>query len=127
MALGYYKAHPPDVSFSGLRYSKGPYRLLGVYFSINLDDTFELNFPPKLQKLKNILRIWNMRDLTPIGRITVLKSLGLSQLIFLLSVLPKPPEGFLQEINSLMYSFIWNGKPDKISRHTIIGDYSQMD
>ena len=66
-----------------------------------------------------------MRDLTPIGRITILKSLGLSQLIFLLSVLPKPPEGFLQEIDSLMYSFIWNGKPDKINRHTIIGDYSQ--
>ena len=57
-----------------------------------------------------------MRDLTPFGKITIVKSLGLSQLIYLFSVLPKPPE-------SLLFKFIWNGKPDKISRKTLIGDY----
>ena len=31
----------------------------------------------------------------------------------------------MQEIDSLMYSFIWSGKPDKINHHAIIGDYNQ--
>ena len=35
IASGYYKAHPPDVSFLGLTYSTGPYRLLGIRFSTN--------------------------------------------------------------------------------------------
>ena len=125
VALGYYKAHPPDISSSGLFFSSGPFRLLGVKFSISLDDLFELNYLPKKEKLINILKVWSMRYLTPIGKIVILKSLALSQLIFLLSVLPSPPEHFMKEIDSIVYSFLWDDKPDKISRRTIIGDYSQ--
>ena len=66
-----------------------------------------------------------MRYLTPIGKIVILKSLALSQLIFLLSVLPSPPEPFMKEIDDIIYSFLWDKKPDKLSRRTIIGDYSQ--
>ena len=51
------------------------------------------------------------------------------QLIFLLSVLPKPPLPKRISERKLMYcltySFIWNEESDKISRHVIIGNYSQ--
>ena len=66
-----------------------------------------------------------MRKLTPIGKSVILKSLGLSQLIFLLSVLPSPPDYFIKEIEQIVFSFIWDTKPDKVNRKTIIGDYSQ--
>ena len=66
-----------------------------------------------------------MRDLSPIGKITIVTSLGISQLVFLLSVLPKPPDKFLKDLNSIIFNFIWSGKPDKISRNTIIGDYEK--
>ena len=125
IALGYYKAHPPDVSFLGFTYSTGPYRLLGIRFSTNSNDLFELNFKPKLESLKRNLGVWAPRNLTPIGKITLVKSLGISQLVFLFSVLPKPPDTFIKEIESMIYSFIWSKKPDKISRKTIIGDYSE--
>ena len=36
-----------------------------------------------MDKLKKILNIWASRDLTPYGKITIIKSLALSQLIFL--------------------------------------------
>ena len=125
IALGYYKANPPDISVTGLRYSDGPFRLLGVGFTTDSHDLFKLNFQPKLETLIRILRVWSQRDLTPLGKITIVKTLGLSQFIFLLSVLPKPPDTFIQEVESLIYTFIWNKKPDKIKRKTLIGDYNE--
>ena len=52
-----------------------------------------------------------------------IKSLVLSQQIFIFSVLPNPPDDFIKAIEKTIYSFVWNGKPDKINRQTLIGDY----
>ena len=95
------------------------------FFNADLSNLFDLNFIPKFQKLKNILRIWSCRDLTPLGKIAIIKSLGLSQLIFLLSVLPDPPAQFIKELDAVVYKFIWSGKPEKVKRLTVIGDYSE--
>jgi len=124
LPLGYYKYNPPDISGTGLNFCFGQVRLLGVLFTADLSNLFELNYIPKFNKLKNVLNIWQMRDLTPIGKITIVKSLGLSQLIFLFSILPKPPDNFLKELDTVLYKFIWCNKPDKVARKTIIGDYS---
>ena len=125
IALGYYKAHPPDVSFSGLMYSTGPVKLLGVVLVNNFSELIRLNYLPKLEKLKNILHIWSGRDISPLGKIVVVKSLALSQLTFLFSVLPNPPDDFIKELEKTIYAFVWNNKPDKINRLTIIGGYDQ--
>jgi hypothetical protein len=124
LPLGYFKHNLPDVSGTGLTFCFGEVKLLGVSFNVDLTNLFELNYIPKFDKLKNILKIWQMRDLTPLGKITIVKSLGLSQLIFLFSMLPKPPDSFLKELDTLVYTFIWCNKPDKVNRKTIIGDYS---
>ena len=31
----------------------------------------------------------------------------------------------LEEINTLFFNFLWNGKGDKIKRNTVISDYSE--
>ena len=74
--LGYYKVHPPDISSSGLSFSTGPFRILGILISPSLNDIFELNYIPKKEKLKNILKIWSMRHLTPIGKIVDFEVFG---------------------------------------------------
>ena len=125
LPLGMYRDNPPDISDLHMEYTTSTVRLLGVSFDYNLTNMVELNYVPKLEKLKEILRVWSMRDLSPIGKITIVKSLGISQLVFLFSVLPKPPNNFIKELNSVIYNFIWSGKPDKISRNTIIGDYEK--
>lgn len=104
-------------------YSDKPVRYLGVFFTTDLSKLFELNYIPKLQKFKDILHIWSNRDLTPYGKIAIVKSLGLSQLIFILSVLPNPPQHFIKELESVIYKFIWSGKPEKVKRLTLIADY----
>ena len=65
---------------------------------------------------------WKYRYLAPFGRITLIKTMFLSKLTHLFLSVPSPPT-VLQEINSLMFSFLWNNKPDKVKRNTICGDY----
>ncbi len=107
----------------GLSWSNGPVRLLGILLTHNEADLFDLNYIPQLEKIKNLLKIWSRRDLTPIGKITIVKSLALSQLTFLLTVLPNPSREFIKQVNKVIYHFVWNGKPDKVARKIIINDY----
>ena len=66
---------------------------------------------------------WIWRIISHMYLLVLLLSLALSQLSFLrlFSVLPNPPDDFIQEIERTIYSFDWNGKPDKINRETLIG------
>ena len=52
----------------------------------------------------------------------MLKSLAVSQLVYLLTPL-KSNYSALTEINKLLYTFLWNGKGDKIKWNVIINVY----
>ena len=58
--------------------------------------------------------------LTLYGKINIIKTLGLSKLIFSTSVLPIP-ENFAQKVNKLTFKFLWDAKPAKIKKSTITG------
>jgi len=55
-----------------------------------------------------------------LGRIAIVKNLALAKLVYSCSVLNVPAE-FVKEVNSSIFSFTWNFKPDKIKRKTLIG------
>ena len=84
----------------------------------------EANYADKLAKVSNSLGCWELRRLSLLGKITVLKSLIVSQLVYILSPLPTN-QRVLEEINTLFFNFLWNGKGDKIKRNTMISDYSE--
>ena len=67
----------------------------------------------KIIKLESILNSWSARRLTPLGKITIIKSLAVSQIVYLLSALPAP-QGILQKINLLLYEFPWAAKVRKL-------------
>ena len=100
--------------------SDKPITYLGVTFNHHEEDFFKLNYTPKLSRIKNLLNIWSSRDLTPIGKILIIKTFGISQLVYLLTVLPNPPPNYFQELNRLFYNFIWSGKPDKVKRSVLV-------
>ena len=66
------------------------------------------------------LKSWMHRKLTLLGKITVLKSFALPKLIYPLTVLNTPPDEIIQEIINTMFKFIWNGKPSKIKKETLM-------
>ena len=59
--------------------------------------------------------------LTLLSRINIVKSLGLSKLIFNASVLPVP-KTFCDQLNKITFNFIWDNKVIKIKNNTIIGE-----
>ena len=62
--------------------------LLGITFSCNLNEMPDLNYSQALGRAKQTLNSWKFRCLTPIGKITVIKSLILSKFTHLFGTLP---------------------------------------
>ena len=97
---------------------------MGVWFSTSDLKDIEANFFEKIEKIKKILSNWSARRLTLLGIIAILKSLAVSQIVYVLSSLPTP-QGLIQEINVLLYDFLWDSKSDKIKRTEMINSYSK--
>ena len=67
-----------------------------------------------------------MRSLSLIGKIYVIKTLVLPQLIYLFSVLCiRIPRSFYQKLNTIFFKFIWNGGKDRVQRKVMCNDYNQ--
>ena len=101
------------------KWPKEPICALGIYFSYNTEHANKLNFEEKINNLEKTLNGWKRRKLTLLGRINIVKTLGLSKLIYNASILPIPKH-FVKEINKIAFHFIWEGKPAKVKRSTII-------
>lgn len=79
------------------------FKLLGIWFHIDQEKMIDINFKEKLEKIKKSILYWQKRQLTPIGRITVVKSLLLPFLTHLFISIPNPDKQFMQNINKLFF------------------------
>ena len=66
--------------------------------------------------MEKLLSAWSRRSITSFGKITVIKTLVISKITHLFTNLPDPDEKFLQDLNLLLYKFLWDGKHDKIKK-----------
>ena len=88
---------------------------LGVWFSTSVEEAAMLNYQEKKEKISKIVNCWQVRRLTLLGKITVIKSLAASQLVYIMSPLPSS-QSHLKEIHQILYNFLWDGRGDKIKR-----------
>ena len=102
-----------------LHISEEPVYALGVHFAYERDEVLQRNFWDKLISLKKLLNIWSQRDISVYGRINLVKSLALSKLVFICSVM-ETPKLFVDEVNKIVLDFIGNHKPPKIKYTTLI-------
>lgn len=79
--------------------------LLGIKFSINLDDMSELNYTPKLLEINKIMNQWKHRKLTPIGRFKAIKSLIIPKLNHLILNLPNPDTNSIKKLENDLFHF----------------------
>ena len=97
--------NPPPQSFlDDIPWTYGPIKSLGIYFSKNSVEANKLNWDDKIEKLKRILDNWRKRNLTFFGKVTVLKSLALSQVMYTAAVL-YTPEWVIKQIRKLSLDF----------------------
>lgn len=99
------------------------FKLLGIYFDVDLTNIPKLNYDKKLVKIKHIINQWSKRRLTPLGRITLIKSLLIAQLNHLFISLPSPSNTFMKNLNETLFNFLWHSKVDKLKRKQVVQDY----
>ena len=94
------------------------FKILGIWLTNDVKDCTDINYSEKLGEMKQLYKVWVKRQLTPLGRVAVLKSLILSKLTHLWLLLPNPPDDFIQTLQNICYKFVWQKKTDKINRKT---------
>jgi len=106
-------------------------RLNGVIVSMDIETIQTKNYSKLYQAVSNQLASWSNRNLSILGKIQIFKTYGLSQILFLGSVIhiSKTQE---KQLDSLIYKFIWsksmvqNKAPDRIKRSILAAPISKL-
>ena len=108
-------------TIEGINWSNKPVKALGVYFSINKKECELLNWNSKIETCERLIRNWSKRNLSFFGKIKIIKTLILPKFVYLAQTLVVLKD-ILKKKNTLIYTFLWGGKREKIKRTTLIGN-----
>ncbi len=107
----------------------GYLKILGIYFSASKPASdIELNWENRMHKMNRIICQWHKRDLSIMGKILIVKTFLISQLVYIMQAISIPDE-ILKTINTMIFRFIWKRKFsnkkafEKVKRDIIIGEY----
>ncbi len=103
---------------------KGPFTYLGITIGDSDAETQILNMTPRINKLKDLINIWSQRSVSLKGKITIINSVLLPQLIYPITVLSTSSDT-TKLINDLLFKFLWSGKPPKIAKDIITNKIEQ--
>ena len=107
-----------------LKWTLGPLTILGIQLSLQ-EDFLNINYTPLLKKIQFLTNIWESRDLTWLGKVTIVKTLLVSQLIYRFAILPTPSDEVLKCIDTMFFDFIWSKGKHFVSKVVICGPISE--
>jgi hypothetical protein len=90
----------------------------------NIEDNWE----NKIKIMERLVKVWDRRDLSIMGKIQIAKTFLLSQFIYIMQSIGIP-DNALATINTIMYKFIWQRKYsnkrafEKVKRAVLCKDY----
>ena len=99
-------------------------KINGILFQQNVANVVQANVDSVLKKVDRILRGWSARHLSVLGKILIVKTFAISQVIYLLQSMVLTDSHF-KKINQLLFKFIWNRHylaakaPERISREIV--------
>ena len=79
----------------------GNFKLLGMQYSLAKSDPYIDNFTHNIKKIKRLLSDWSLRNISLIGKVTVIKTLALPILVQTFTVLPDPPFHIIKVIQDI--------------------------
>ena len=97
----------------GIKLDLGPERMLGIPIGINVDCTDFWN--GLIFKLNSKLNIWKHRDLLFEGKVHLIKSTGISQLVYAMDMI-HIEDKFINEIDKIVWQFQWSEKKYTVKR-----------
>ena len=99
-------------------------KICGICFSNNANIAYDSNVIDKIVKMERQLIMWLQRPLSMEGKILIVKTFGLSQLIYSLQMC-NINERELIDVERMIFKFLWNKRwvgsaaPDRIKRLTL--------
>ena len=107
-----------------LIWGKQTFKILGINFNTDLTKMIKENYTPKMQTLENMIKQWERRTLTPLGKITAIKVLMIPLINHLFFTLPTPEQDIIDYVNRILFNFLWGSKA-KIKKSVVIKQYDE--
>ena len=99
---------------------------LGISYNVlDMSNITKLNIEEKIPQIKQLIQNWSSRKITPIGRVTVCKSLIISKITHILISLPTPTVEMLNFLENLLINFVWKNKRHEDSKNTLYRDIKE--
>ena len=99
-------------------------KITGITFGNNSEKHRKEDVEDAISKMKTQLQIWNGRDLSTLGKIQILKTFGISQILYISNMLHLTIEEIVR-IEKLITNFVWNSKPPKVKHTAMIAELDQ--
>ena len=117
--------------------TKNKIKINGVVLQREESALADENVQLALAKMDKFFRVWSRRNLSTLGRILIVKTFGISQLIFLMQSIELKSNHY-KTVNALIYKYIWNRHylaakaPERIKRDILnksikLGGYGMLD
>jgi len=117
------KKKPPNLN-NEINWTENPVKCLGIYFGKDKQLIEKINWESKLVKLTRKLNSWKARKLTYYGKIVIVKTLGISQILYNANCL-HVPNHIVKKVNKQLFTFVWNSGTEKVKRKTTTGNLEQ--
>jgi exonuclease III len=104
-------------------------KICGLYYCYEKNDEYNLNVLEKIKKLNYKMKLWSTRYLTMEGKALIIKTFGLSQIIYNMQSYNFNLNE-LKMTEKLIFQFLWSTKDnpegrDRIKRSIMKNDYSK--
>ena len=93
---------------------------LGITYDVhNMTNIADQNIENKIIDINKTIVTWSGRNITPVGKITLIKSTLISKITHILLSLPTPKNETLKTLEDVFRNFIWNQKPPKFRKEIL--------
>ena len=98
-------------------------QITGITFTYNNEKHTKSNYTENVKNMEITLNIWKQRLLSILGKVQIIKTIGVSKLLFVCNM-TIVPDSVIKEAKSIFSKFVWNG-PNKMKELAAIGDIQQ--
>ncbi len=106
-------------------------KICGISFCKSEEEEYTINVLDKIDKLKSKLKLWQNRHLTLEGKSLIVKTFGISQLVYIMQCVNIRKED-LKRTEQFIFNFLWGTKNinnararDRIKRSIMKNDYNE--
>ena len=97
-----------------INWTNEPIKVLGI--DVSHDNSVLMdNYTKLIDRTASTLKSWSNRNISLIGKITIVNSLVASLFVYSMQVLPSMSEETFKKIEDLIIQFVWSGRKAKIS------------